>query len=484
MTRACSRARRLAGLLGLAAATLAAAGPARADIVRGFVRDIHGNPIFNADFNVYDPITDAKYTASDKTDATGAYKLLLDAGRYNLLCQVKDPNRGFAPQIKRDVLVTGALSLDYVLPPSVQLRGRVTDTRNPDFGTNGVYPCNLDFDRTDDGLRQPSLGNNTSPFGTFVDYIEAGSYTITANPADTTLAPARVFNVAIPNPDILQIPLQPAVFLASTIRDANGAPVKGAIFRFDDATGLRHPTTKHVSDSTGFIRDGVEAGVYRVTVEPPLGGHLAAIRVPGVDMTTSRSIAFTLPIGAAVSGLVSDKQGRPIPHANWLVADQETGAGAPTPGDNTGPDGRYRWVVEPGHYRLKLAFPASTGLDTMVFQNVPIARDTTINVDLAAVGGGSGGSPVVRFGPAGNPTHATATIALVLGRPVAHALIEIYDVSGRRARVLHDGPLAAGSQQLRWDGRREGGAQAHTGVFFVRARVDGHDQVTRFILLP
>src|SRR5262249_44276246 len=159
--------------------------------------------------------------------------------------------------------------------------------------------------------RQPSLGNATSPFGTFVDYIEAGTYTFTANPADTTLAPARRFNVTIPSPDILQVPLQPAVYLSSTIRDSNGAPVQGAIFRCDDTEGGRHPPTKHVSASAGFIRDGVEAGLYRVTVEPKAGGHLAAIRVPGIDMTTSRSLSFTLPIGAAVSGLVTDKLGRP-----------------------------------------------------------------------------------------------------------------------------------------------------------------------------
>jgi flagellar hook assembly protein FlgD len=72
----------------------------------------------------------------------------------------------------------------------------------------------------------------------------------------------------------------------------------------------------------------------------------------------------------------------------------------------------------------------------------------------------------------------------VLGRPIAQGLVEIFDTSGRRARVLHEGPLAAGAQTFAWDGRRSNGAQAHTGVYFVRARLDGHEQVTRFILLP
>jgi len=481
-TTCCNIAVALAlGLTGLAVL----AGPARADLVVGFVRDTQGQPVFNADFNVYDGETGIKLVASDKSDANGHYRLVLDPGVYELLCQVKDVNRGFASVAKHNVVVSGTLTLDYVLPPSVQVFGRVNWKTHPeDLDSVAVYPCNLDFDRTDDGQRQPSLGNLTSPFGTFVDYIEAGSYTVTANPADSLMAPARVYNWTVPASEILDLHCQPAVFLASTIRDSNGAPVQDAIFRFDDSLGVRHPTTKHISDATGFIRDGVEPGVYRVTVEPKAGGHVAAIRVPGVDLTSSRSQSFVLPVGAVVSGLVSDKLGRPIAQANWLVADQVTGAGAATPGDNTGLDGRYRWVVVPGVYRLKLGFPAATGIDTVVFENVAISRDTTIDVDLAAVDGGGGGSLVVRFAPTHNPTHTTAGVALVLSRPVARGLVEIYDVSGRRARVLHEGSLAAGSHTLAWDGRRSNGAQAHTGVYFVRARLDGHEQITRFVLLP
>jgi protocatechuate 3,4-dioxygenase beta subunit len=465
-------------LLGLCVAWLAPAGRAGADVVRGFVRDVQGQPIFNADFNVYDANTAFKYPASDKSDATGAYKLVLDPGRYDLLCQVKDPNRGYAPEIERSVLVSGTIKLDYVLPPSVQVRGRVFRAGDG----SPVDSCNLDFDRTDDGARQPSIGNITSPFGTFIDYIEAGSYTITANPPDTALAPTRVYRWVVPTSEILLLPVVPAAFISGTIRDADGAPVAGAILRFDDTTGVRHPGTKSPSDSSGFFRVGVEPGVYRVTVELRARANLAAIHVPGVDLTTSRSMDFTLPRGVAVSGLVTDRQGRPVAQADWDAIAEGNGAIATTPNDNTGYDGRYRFVVTPGIYRLRLTPPASSGLDSVVFERVALVRDTTIVVDYAALTGA--GSPVLRFAPAGNPTHSAASVALVLGRPVAHARIEIYDVGGRRVRVLADGPLPAGSQPMTWDGRREGGARAHSGIYFVRARLDAHELVTRFVLLP
>jgi hypothetical protein len=471
------------GLTGLAVL----AAPASADVVRGIVRDSQGQPIFNADFNVYDPVTGDKLLPSDKTDAIGAYRLVLDPGVYDLLCQVKDVNRGIAPVMKHNVVVSGTLDLDYVLPPSVQVFGRVNWKADPDaLDSVAVYPCNLDFDRTDTGERQPSLGNLTSPFGTFVDYIEAGDYTITANPADTSMAPARVFNWAVPATEILDIHCRPAMYLTSVIRDSNGRPVEGAIFRFDDSSSVRHPSKKTVSDVNGFIRDGVEPGVYRITVEPKSGSNLAAIRVPGVNLNAHLQRDFTLAVGVAVSGHVTDERGLPVANGNWLAVLEATEQGAATPGDHTLPDGSYRWVVAPGVYRLKLTPPPGSGLDSVQFEHVSLARDTVINVDYAALngGGGNGGSPVIRFAPNQNPTHTTASLALVLGRPVANGLVEIFDTSGRRARVLHDGPLGAGARTFAWDGRRTNGAQAHTGVYFVRARLDGHEQVTRFVLLP
>lgn len=469
-----------------------AAGAAHADIVRGTVLDELGRPVFNADFNVYDAATGAKLAPSDKSDAAGKYRLVVDPGRYDLLVRpaLNDPNGPYAPRIKRAVLVNGTLDLDWVMPAGAKVRGVAFDPTNTDITTRGMYPCDLDFDRTDDGSRQPALGDVTSPFGTFQAFVEGGSYTVTANP-DTALgfAPTRIFDFVCPtaNPDIdvLELPVQRAVYLNGFIRDSNGAPVAGAALKFDDANGRRQPSFKHASAADGSVRVGIAPGIYRVTVEPKVGTPYAAIRVPGVDLTQTSTVDFTVAVGAAVTGLVTDRLGQPVAQADW-DAILESGPGAATPGDNTGFDGRYRFVVAPGLYRLRLTPPASTGLDSVVFRNVAITRDTTINVDFAALGGGggNGGSPVVRFAPQGNPTHTRANLVLVLNESVTSGLVEVYDVSGRRVRVLHDGPLSAGTNPLAWDGRRDNGAQAHTGMFLVRARLDGHEQVTRFVLLP
>ena len=52
--------------------------------------------------------------------------------------------------------------------------------------------------------------------------------------------------------------------------------------------------------------------------------------------------------------------------------------------------------------------------------------------------------------------------------------IEIFDVMGRRTRVLaHGTPFAAGRQSVTWDGRKDDGRSAGTGVYFIQVRTDG-----------
>jgi hypothetical protein len=176
--------------------------------------------------------------------------------------------------------------------------------------------------------------------------------------------------------------------------------------------------------------------------------------------------------------------GRPLNGADWDAVLESTGHSALTPGDRTSTDGRFRFVVVPGTYRLRVSPPAASRLDTLTFEHVALANDTTLDVDYVVLSGSPGSSPVVHFGPVRNPTHATATVSLVLRALVRDASVEIYDLGGRRVSELHRGALPAGARSLAWDGRSLGGQLAHTGVYFVRARLDGFEQVTRFVLLP
>jgi hypothetical protein len=70
-----------------------------------------------------------------------------------------------------------------------------------------------------------------------------------------------------------------------------------------------------------------------------------------------------------------------------------------------------------------------------------------------------------------NPFNPSTVITMVLEQDQRVSL-EIYDVSGRMVRRLHDGPLTSGRHELRWDGRYASGQQASSGMYFARVRGD------------
>ena len=80
-----------------------------------------------------------------------------------------------------------------------------------------------------------------------------------------------------------------------------------------------------------------------------------------------------------------------------------------------------------------------------------------------------------------NPFTTATTIALDLPH-AGTATVRVYDVAGRLVAELSDGPLAAGTTQLRWDGRTRAGTPAAAGTYFVRMAF-AHQRLTRKVVL-
>lgn len=454
-------------------------GSGHAQELKGHVRDGAGQPIVNADFNVYDA-AGVKLPYSDNTDATGKYSLLLDPGRFDVLCQ-PPLTAGLAPRLVRGLAIFEDAELDWVLPPAVRVLGRVRDSAGVP-----VDSVDLDFDRADDGSRQPALGDRSTRFGTFAALIEAGTYHITCTPPEgSLLAPVRLRDRTVSATDTLAVTLPSARFFSGVVRGGL-TPLAAARFVFESSDGLRAPVTGARSAANGMFRCGVAPGNYDVSVEPPAGTRWAALRVRSIDLTGDATHDFVLEQGQVLSGVVRDRNGQMLVGADWDAAEEPKGTSVPTPNDNTGADGAYALVLTPGRYRLTLTPPQGSGLDTLVFRDVVVSRDSTLDVDYRFVGGGGGPNPGdgARLAPAMNPTHRTASVTLSQASAVRDALIELFDASGRRVRVLHRGPLSSGTRVFEWDGLRESGDRAHTGVYLVRARLDGREVRTRFVLLP
>jgi hypothetical protein len=63
----------------------------------------------------------------------------------------------------------------------------------------------------------------------------------------------------------------------------------------------------------------------------------------------------------------------------------------------------------------------------------------------------------------------------------AWARVRVQDAAGRQLRVLHDGPLAAGSQALAWDGRATAGAPVPAGLYLVSVEAAGRRATQRLV---
>jgi len=82
--------------------------------------------------------------------------------------------------------------------------------------------------------------------------------------------------------------------------------------------------------------------------------------------------------------------------------------------------------------------------------------------------------------PAPNPSRGTMTFAIELPAPgVLEA--DVYDLAGRRVRVLARGPAGGGVRVLEWDGRDEHGAEAAPGLYFARVRFGAEVRVARLV---
>lgn len=100
-----------------------------------------------------------------------------------------------------------------------------------------------------------------------------------------------------------------------------------------------------------------------------------------------------------------------------------------------------------------------------------------------ATTGADGVAPrALRFAapPAPNPARGAVTMRLAMPRDL-DAQVTVLDAAGRIAAVLHDGALAAGTHDLRWDGR-VGGRPAAPGVYVVLARA-GAERATQRVVL-
>ena len=81
-----------------------------------------------------------------------------------------------------------------------------------------------------------------------------------------------------------------------------------------------------------------------------------------------------------------------------------------------------------------------------------------------------------------NPVQGMLSIRFTLPTADPGARLAVYDLSGRLVRTLDAQGLVAGDHTVAWDLRRDNGAQARAGVFFLRLTTS-HGAVAKKVLV-
>lgn len=110
-----------------------------------------------------------------------------------------------------------------------------------------------------------------------------------------------------------------------------------------------------------------------------------------------------------------------------------------------------------------------TASDTAVI-DLPGTYAVTMNVNVTLAG----------LRPAPNPSAGKVRMAVDLAR-AQRLELSVFDVTGRRVAVIHDGILPAGRHSFEWGGASAGAAAPRPGVYLVRMSASDRTQVARIV---
>src|SRR5262249_2376601 len=113
--------------------------------------------------------------------------------------------------------------------------------------------------------------------------------------------------------------------------------------------------------------------------------------------------------------------------------------------------------------------------------------------DFAIYSGGGSGAPAAKM------TSTEGSAPLAIGRPEPVPSSEgvraslalsrattveagVFDVRGRLVRSIRSGMFPAGSHELLWDGRRNDGSRASSGVYWLRIRAGQEERSLKLII--
>lgn len=109
----------------------------------------------------------------------------------------------------------------------------------------------------------------------------------------------------------------------------------------------------------------------------------------------------------------------------------------------------------------------------------------TLTVQPGYISSAPGALPerLVLHAPRPNPFNPQVTLSFELPRAVASAVLEIFDVAGRRVRVISASSLPAGASEFTWDGVDDSGKRQSSGMYLARLSAGGEQSTQRLMMI-
>src|SRR5262245_3229314 len=258
-----------------------------------------------------------------------------------------------------------------------------------------------------------------------------------------------------------------------------GTPQPRAIFVQGDGFGQSEKATGGVIASHGLFLTDKLGVIFRNPSYQSLSGNLNDC----ADLMTTTQLTPTLDVfGVSNTCLWSNdvfQRNPALPETDEGAFYEDVGLNGPYVAEVVKSNVALRpWVAVTSGYEIEHLFSryCETGggrlayyyyMSNHVFSSVCRFMGGEFVLDTP---GAARGGPFVNFMKIGDAVmrHGASTVRLGIA-PAGRVQVHVYDVAGRRVRLLADRVFPAGEQTLTWDGTDDGGRKVGRGVYFVRS---------------
>jgi hypothetical protein len=113
-------------------------------------------------------------------------------------------------------------------------------------------------------------------------------------------------------------------------------------------------------------------------------------------------------------------------------------------------------------------------------RKIEVAYSLSVENEGGNDGNGFGQPEIVSNGVVAYPNPFNSSVSIRFALPqTSNAVVEIYDVLGRRVRTLTEGLLAKGEHSLVWNGQDYRGETVATGVYLCRTKMESEELVLK-----